>query len=128
MRVEQRVCAVVVTYHPDAAVMVNLAEVRGQVDGMVVVDNGSDSEVLRGAKERVGFVLVENGENLGIGVALNRGGAVGAGAGVWVGGAVRPGQPGDGRICGGDDGGVRGERVGGAAGDPGADVRGYEAG
>ncbi len=70
------VCAVVVTFHPDPDVVKNLSKVRGQVQGLVVVDNGSSSatvELLRDASSRMGFELIENGENLGIAAALNTG-------------------------------------------------------
>jgi rhamnosyltransferase len=70
------VCAVVVTYHPDDRVLDNLAAIRPQVQGLVVVDNGSSEEKrnrLRLAASEVGFALIENGDNLGIAAALNIG-------------------------------------------------------
>ncbi len=68
--------AVVVTYHPDADVMENLRILREQVAPIVVVDNGSDGEELRKLRataEILGLQVMENGENLGIARALNRG-------------------------------------------------------
>ena len=68
--------AVVVTYHPDAAVLENLSAARAQVAAMVVVDNGSSAEELlplRKAARTIGFTLIENAENLGIATALNQG-------------------------------------------------------
>lgn len=53
-----------------------LSGVRAQVSGMVVVDNGSTAEELaplRQAASELHFQLIENGENLGIAEALNRG-------------------------------------------------------
>jgi rhamnosyltransferase len=73
---KESVCAVVVTYHPDAAVLDNLAAIRPQVQGLVVVDNGSSKEKLsrlRLAAPEVEFTLIENGDNLGIATALNIG-------------------------------------------------------
>jgi rhamnosyltransferase len=70
------VCAVVVTYHPDADVLANLATVRPQVDLLVVVDNGSsaaDVHVLREATQQLNAALIENAANLGIATALNQG-------------------------------------------------------
>jgi rhamnosyltransferase len=70
------ICAVVVTYHPDDGVLDNLAAIRPQVQGLVVVDNGSTEEkrnCLRLAACEVAFTLIENGENLGIAAALNIG-------------------------------------------------------
>jgi rhamnosyltransferase len=70
------VCAVVVTYRPDAAVLDNLAVIRPQVQGLVVVDNGSSEQKrvpLRNAARQRGFMLIENETNLGIATALNIG-------------------------------------------------------
>ena len=75
-----RVCAVVVSFHPEAEVAENLRALRGQVQGLVVVDNGSGADevgMLQGAlAELAGEVetgLIENGMNVGIAAALNRG-------------------------------------------------------
>lgn len=54
----------------------NLSNTRAQVQGIVVVDNGSNPEELsplRQAAPELGYQLIENGENLGIAEALNRG-------------------------------------------------------
>jgi rhamnosyltransferase len=70
------VCAVIVTFRPRAEDLENLAKVRPQVEDLVVVDNGSPAEtllLLRAASRDLTFVLIENGENLGIAVALNIG-------------------------------------------------------
>jgi rhamnosyltransferase len=70
------VCAVIVTFHPEPDVLENLTKVRQQVQGLVVVDNGSPQEtinLLRSASHQIGFELIENGQNLGIGAALNTG-------------------------------------------------------
>jgi rhamnosyltransferase len=70
------VCAVIVTYHPSAKMVENTYKVLAQVQGLVVVDNGSSGEELnplRSAGQTLGFQLIENGTNLGIAEALNRG-------------------------------------------------------
>jgi rhamnosyltransferase len=70
------VCAVVVTYHPDDDVLENLAAVRPQVQGLIVVDNGSPRRAvdkLRAVQSSLGFSMIENQENLGIAAALNQG-------------------------------------------------------
>jgi rhamnosyltransferase len=70
------VCGVIVTYHPDAKMIGNMTKVLEQVQGLVVVDNGSSDEKLnslRTASRDLGFHLIENGENLGIADALNQG-------------------------------------------------------
>lgn len=70
------VCAVIVTYHPTARMLENLPNVLAQVQGLVVVDNGSSTDELawlREARETLDFHLMENGDNLGIAEALNRG-------------------------------------------------------
>ena len=75
MRV-QSVCAVIVTYHPSVAMLENLHKVLAEVQGLVVVDNGSSAnelDLLRTASRDFGFHLIENGENLGIAEALNQG-------------------------------------------------------
>jgi rhamnosyltransferase len=70
----RRVCAVVVTFHPDALALSNLEALRLQVDNVVVVDNGSDELLdLRQTAETLGLTLIEHGENLGIATALNSG-------------------------------------------------------
>jgi rhamnosyltransferase len=72
----QRVCAVIVTYRPGITMLDHLANVLPQVQGVVVVDNGSNDDELgrlRAASSALGFHLIENGENLGIAEALNQG-------------------------------------------------------
>jgi len=74
--IENNVCAVVVTFHPDADVLDNLSKLRGQVQALVVVDNGSSEAsicLLRAASLQLSIELIENGENLGIAAALNTG-------------------------------------------------------
>src|ERR1700758_3890276 len=72
----QRVCAVIVTYHPSPRMLENFRTAACQVDGMVIVDNGSNADEvdrLRDASHQLGFQLIENRENLGIAEALNQG-------------------------------------------------------
>ena len=69
-------CAVIVTYHPDLPIIAPLQKLLLQVQGLVVVDNGSRVEelnALKNARRESGFHLIENGENLGIAEALNQG-------------------------------------------------------
>jgi len=54
----------------------NISSVLAQVDGLVVVDNGSAADavaMLRMISNRLGFHLIENNENLGVAEALNQG-------------------------------------------------------
>jgi len=70
------VCAVVVSYHPDADVLANLATLRPQVQEIVVVDNGSTPEELAALEAGVlplGCAILRNPANLGIAKALNQG-------------------------------------------------------
>jgi rhamnosyltransferase len=70
------VCAVIVTYHPTAMMLENLPAILAQVDGLIVVDNGSNEDeldLLRVATQAEGAHLIENGENRGIAEALNQG-------------------------------------------------------
>lgn len=72
----ESVCAVIVTYHPTQKMIAHISSVVGQVDGLVVVDNGSAEQelaALRAAGESLGFCLIENQKNLGIAEALNIG-------------------------------------------------------
>jgi rhamnosyltransferase len=72
----QSVCAVIVTYHPSIEMLEHMSRVLTQVEGLVVVDNGSSADeldALRVTSGTVGFQLIENGENLGIAEALNQG-------------------------------------------------------
>jgi rhamnosyltransferase len=71
-----RSAAIVVTFHPRAEYMENLAKMSAQVDLLVIVDNGSAEDklaLLRNASKESGWRLMENGANLGIATALNRG-------------------------------------------------------
>jgi rhamnosyltransferase len=70
------VCAIVVTYRPDAAFPARLSGVSPQVGMTVIVDNGSsDAErsMLREAASDPNIDLVFNAENLGLARALNIG-------------------------------------------------------
>ncbi|HEY1660294.1 MAG TPA: glycosyltransferase family 2 protein [Candidatus Sulfotelmatobacter sp.] len=70
------VCAVIVTYHPTAKMLENVSVVLPQVQGLVVVDNGSSSDELQPLRlksQTLGFQLIENGDNLGVAGALNQG-------------------------------------------------------
>jgi rhamnosyltransferase len=76
LAIAHRVCGVIVTYHPAVAMIENIRNDLTQVQGLVVVDNGSDPDELdplRQASQTLGFHLIENGENLGIAEALNQG-------------------------------------------------------
>ena len=73
---KENICAVVVTYFPDAGFAERLAQIRGRVDRVVVVDNGSDAESYRyvlAATSGPGVCLLRNQANLGIAAALNQG-------------------------------------------------------
>lgn len=68
------VLAVVVTYNPGADLVRNLQALRSQIGEVLVVDNGSNNvEAVRTAVAATGCLLEENGSNLGIAAALNRG-------------------------------------------------------
>jgi rhamnosyltransferase len=73
---EQTICGVIVTFHPNNPMLENLPKVLAEVQGLVVVDNGSSAtelDALRAASRNFGFQLIENRENLGIAEALNQG-------------------------------------------------------
>lgn len=72
----RRVCAVVVTYHPDGGLPERLSRVLPQVESIIVVDNGSaDAELslLQARPSESSLHVIRNLENLGIARALNIG-------------------------------------------------------
>jgi rhamnosyltransferase len=73
---QQKICAVIVTYFPEAVLAENVRKLLDQVKEVVIVDNGSAGE----SKERVnnlegvkGVFIIRNESNLGIAAALNSG-------------------------------------------------------
>jgi rhamnosyltransferase len=70
-----RVLAIVVTYNPDIALLTEaLRSVAPEVQGIVVVDNGSSNAVeVSTISSKVGAHLLFNSENLGIAAAQNQG-------------------------------------------------------
>ncbi|MCL2850563.1 MAG: glycosyltransferase family 2 protein [Micrococcales bacterium] len=72
---DRRVVAVVVTYHPGTEVGHLLDALVPQVDGVVVVDNGSSAETVAALEVTLGprGTLLALGENLGVAAAQNRG-------------------------------------------------------
>ena len=70
------ICAVVVSYHPAAELIENMAALLEQVDEVVIVDNGSGEDA-KELLERLGghpkVNVIYNRENLGIAAALNIG-------------------------------------------------------
>jgi len=72
----ETVAALVVTYFPDRQFPERLDKLLAQTDRAVIVDNGSDAASLawkRSYEDRPGVTILENGANLGIAAALNRG-------------------------------------------------------
>ena len=70
------ICAVIVSYQPDAGFPARLAAIAGQVDAVIVVDNASTNSVLTGLTEKItggAICLIINPDNLGIARALNIG-------------------------------------------------------
>jgi rhamnosyltransferase len=74
---KRNVCAVVVTYFPDADFLERLKKISAQVDHVILVDNGSTGKALE-TIDRISpgdksYELIQNNENLGIAAALNQG-------------------------------------------------------
>jgi rhamnosyltransferase len=70
------VCAIVITYHPDGALPERLDRIHPQVDGIVIVDNGStnaERQMLRDIASNRAIEVIFNAQNLGIARALNIG-------------------------------------------------------
>jgi rhamnosyltransferase len=72
----KEICAVVVTYHPDAEFPTRIDRILQQVGALVIVDNGSDeaeTRMLRDVAANPSITLILNSDNLGIARALNIG-------------------------------------------------------
>jgi rhamnosyltransferase len=71
----ENICAILVTYFPDARFVERLDRIRQQVARVLIVDNTADAK--RGASsQQLGgteIEIIQNKENLGIGAALNQG-------------------------------------------------------
>ncbi|WP_068635750.1 glycosyltransferase family 2 protein [Thauera butanivorans] len=73
------IVAIVVTYFPDQETLLRqLAVLRRQCEGLIVVDNGSSGNTLDGVRKLIAesggpLGLIELGDNLGIATAQNRG-------------------------------------------------------
>ncbi len=76
--VRTAVCAVVVTYRPDAEVTENIEAIARQTGGVIIVHNeaaGLDPAVLAPFADRANVELIVNPDNCGIAEALNQGAA-----------------------------------------------------
>lgn len=72
----EKVCALIVTYHPDDSFPLRFWRIAAQVGRVVIVDNGSNTAALLMLKELAlssGAILIENRRNLGVAAALNQG-------------------------------------------------------
>lgn len=70
------VCAVIVTYNAGRDLLKCFDSIRGQVDKVVIVDNGSDQETIKalnGLENEDNVIILYNNDNLGIAAALNTG-------------------------------------------------------
>jgi len=71
-RASRGVMAAVVTFQPGGDLRANLSALRGQIETVVVIDNGSANHAdVASAVAATGCRLVSNGANLGIAAALN---------------------------------------------------------
>ena len=71
-----RICAVIVTFHPDERFYGRVSQIARQVDGVVIVDNGSAPPTVSRLAEfasRANVRVIQNPANLGIATALNQG-------------------------------------------------------
>ena len=84
----RQICAVLVTYHPDAELSSRVNRILEQAGGLVIVDNASGAEareMLRAIASKPSVSLVLNPANWGIARALNIGIEKAAAAGfAWV--------------------------------------------
>lgn len=74
---QERVCAIIVTWNSNQEIIQNIEVVANQVAEVVVVDNGSSPENLTSLKKITSLFnnvsIIENKENMGIAHATNRG-------------------------------------------------------
>jgi GT2 family glycosyltransferase len=74
---KNQICAVIVTFHPDEQLKDRVDKILRQSGNVVLVDNNSsptELEMIRGIVSGTdNCFLIENGSNLGIAEALNRG-------------------------------------------------------
>jgi rhamnosyltransferase len=71
-----RICGVIVTFNPDEGLCRRALALALQVDGVVIVDNGSAPSILErltGFASGAGIDVIANAANLGIATALNQG-------------------------------------------------------
>lgn len=76
MECNKNVCAVVVTYNPDRDIVNGIKELIGQVDNVIIIDNGSNKDdiiFLRRLCSENKIEIIENNKNMGIAKALNIG-------------------------------------------------------
>lgn len=73
-RQRPRICAVIVTFHPDPLVGDRLQAISCECDQVIVVDNGSSSESLKAIQDAIPQVdLLPQPANIGLAEALNLG-------------------------------------------------------
>ncbi len=75
--IKNQICAVIVTFHPDEQLEERVSKILRQSGKVVMVDNNSSQSEIEMMREIVSRMencfLIENGSNLGIAEALNRG-------------------------------------------------------
>jgi rhamnosyltransferase len=72
----ENICAIIVSYFPDAELVMRVRRIRPQVGHVVIVDNGSDETTFSAARDALkqeGIEIIENSCNFGIARALNQG-------------------------------------------------------
>lgn len=69
---ESRLCGVVVTYHPDEAVLGNVRAMAAECGCVIVADNGSSLAAREALGPVPGVELMALGTNLGVAAALNK--------------------------------------------------------
>jgi rhamnosyltransferase len=71
-----KVCAIIVTYNIGAGILKCFDSIEGQVNEVVIIDNGSDKntiDVLKGLERQTNLRIFYNDENMGIAAAFNTG-------------------------------------------------------
>lgn len=73
---KENICAIIVTYYPDANFPDRIANIAKQVDRMIIIDNSSSNSdviMLQRLSRRLNIHLILNADNLSVATALNQG-------------------------------------------------------
>ena len=73
---EYNICAIIVAYNCDEKILLGIENIKKQVHGIVIIDNGSNEkslQILKNINGQSGIEIIYNKSNMGIAYALNQG-------------------------------------------------------